>query len=71
MGYFCITSTCAVCRALITYHPHKVPSVRVEGVRQPICRPCVDEINPLRVEHGLPAIPIQDGAYDAADESDL
>jgi hypothetical protein len=40
-----------------------VPVVRVDGVAQPMCRPCVEYVNPVREARGLlPIIPMP-GAY--------
>lgn len=31
----------------------KVPSIRVNGVREPVCRSCVERVNPVREKNGL------------------
>jgi len=45
--------------------------VRVNGVREPICRDCVERVNPTRIAKGLePIVPLPD-AYDPIDERDI
>ena len=56
-------STCVCCRRLFAYDPIIVPSIRVEGVREPICRRCVDWANPQRVANGVEPIVPKPGAY--------
>jgi len=49
----------------------KVPSVRINGVREPICQACVNRANPERIKNGLePIVPAPD-AYKACDEKEL
>ena len=71
MAYVTVISPCYGCRAPFSYNPHKVPSIWVHGVREPICRECVDWANPVRIANGLePIVPAPD-AYEAANESSL
>jgi hypothetical protein len=71
MGYAFATSACAGCKRLITYNPVRVPSIRINGVREPICRDCVARANPRRIANGLePIVPFPD-AYEACDEREL
>lgn len=64
-------SACAGCRQVFFYNPVRVPSIRINGVREPICRACVERVNPRRIANGLaPIVPLP-GAYDACDESEL
>lgn len=68
MGYMFATSPCIACGNLFTYAPTKVPSIPIDGVRQPICRSCVDVANPMRVDMGLePIVPLP-GAYEPEEE---
>lgn len=71
MGFVTCFGPCIVCGIPFAFNPVKVPSVRVNGVREPICRGCVELANPVRKEKGLPEIQILPGAYDAADESEV
>jgi hypothetical protein len=71
MGWVTVTSACAGCGRLFHYNPHRVPSLRVNGAREPICAACVERVNPARVAKGLaPIVPLP-GAYEPIDERDL
>ena len=71
MGYAIVHSPCIICRKIMAYNPHKVPSVRVLGMREPICRDCVNKANPLRISKGLEPIHINPDAYEPIHESEL
>lgn len=64
MAYMSVISPCYACRQLFSYHPDRVPSIRVDGIRQPICQSCVDRANVKRKENGLPPIVPLPGAYE-------
>lgn len=71
MGYAFCTSACIGCGRVFSYNPMRVPSVRVNGSREPICEGCVTRVNPVRIAKGLaPIVPFPD-AYDPCDESEL
>jgi hypothetical protein len=53
------------------FNPIRVPSIRIDGVRQPICRNCVEEANPKRLANGLPPIVPAPDAYEGCDEYEL
>jgi hypothetical protein len=70
MYAFCY-GECAVCNRAFSFNPVRVPSVRVNGVREPVCLACVEASNPRRVANGLaPIVPAPD-AYEACHESEL
>ncbi len=71
MGYVQAISACVGCGKLFGYSPTKVPSIVVNGQREPICERCIEEANPIRVANGLPPIVILPGAYEADDEQEL
>lgn len=71
MGYVFATSECCVCKRLFCYNPNLVPSIRINGVREPICEECVNWANPERLKRGLEPITILRGAYEPCDESEL
>lgn len=68
MGYAIMLGFCAACKNPIQFNPHKVPSLMIQGVRQPICRACAERWNELHKEN---ARPIQAGAYDYLPEEEL
>jgi hypothetical protein len=65
MAFMQCISPCLVCRNAFSYNPELVPSLRVNGVRQPICRDCIELANKMRVERGLNPHPVLPGAYEA------
>ena len=71
MGYYCAIGPCAGCKRLFSFNPLRVPSVVIEGTREPICAECVERANPLRAENGLEPIAVLPGAYEAADEGEF
>jgi hypothetical protein len=76
MAYVSVTSPCISCGKLFSYHPHLVPSIRLNaerqadpnGTREPICRDCVERANPRRIANGLEPITYHPRAYDTAIE---
>jgi hypothetical protein len=72
MGYAFMTGNCWVCRKLFTFNPVRVPSIRDgSGVRQPICRNCIEMANRVRVIKGMEPFPVPGDAYEACDEAEL
>ena len=71
MGYVLAHGLCFSCKRSFGFHPNKVPSIPINGVREPICADCVEVANPRRIANGLPPIDILPGAYEAADENDI
>ena len=70
-GYALCYAACFGCGKVFSFNPVRVPSIRIEGDRKPICQGCVDRVNPMRVKNGLaPIVPAPD-AYDACDESEI
>jgi len=70
-GYVFATSDCYGCKNLFSYNPNLVPSVRVNGVREPICANCVERANPERIKNGLEPISVMPEAYEPCAESEL
>lgn len=64
MGYIFAMSRCFGCDAVFQYNPDLVPSIPVNGERQPVCGRCVERVNPMRIENGLPPIVPLPGAYE-------
>lgn len=71
MGVVYCTGVCFGCKRLFSFNPHRVPSIPINGVREPVCRECVDRVNPQRKANGLPPIVPFPDAYDPIDESEL
>jgi len=72
MGYAFIITTCISCKATFTGNPNRVPSIRVNGNREPICRNCFDRWNEIhRISKGLEPQPLHPDAYEAVEESEL
>ena len=65
---FCfVLGACVRCHQPFTFNPLLVPSVRVDGQREPVCQACVDAVNPIRAARGLaPIVPLP-GAYEPLD----
>jgi hypothetical protein len=71
MGYVYATSECFGCKKVFNYNPVKVPSIRIDGVREPVCAACIERANPRRIANGLePVVPLP-GAYDPCLEEEL
>jgi hypothetical protein len=64
-------STCGGCHRFFGYNPLRVPSLVIRGERVPICRDCIEWVNPIRIANGLePIVPFPD-AYESIHESEL
>jgi len=72
MAYATVFSPCVNCGRLFGYNPHKVPSIIVNGEREPVCLPCIVAENRKRTASGqeLLADPHPD-AYEPIHESEL
>ena len=71
MGYAQAFSECFGCKKFFAYNPHKVPSIIYEGDRKPICRKCVEEFNPQRIDNGLEPFKVDPNAYEPIHETEL
>jgi hypothetical protein len=71
MGYALCTSACANCYRIFSYNPVRVPSVRVNGRREPVCLDCITRANPKRIAKGLDPLVVHPDAYIACDEGEL
>jgi hypothetical protein len=70
VGYYVLIVPCAACGAIFSCNPERVPSIRIRGAREAICRNCAERWNQLHPDAGNCILP---GAYDpiAEDGSDL
>jgi len=64
-------SACIGCGRQFFYNPIRVPSIVINGEREPICADCVARANPTRIANGLPPIVPMAGAYDAVEETEM
>jgi len=70
MGAYFMVGRCFGCKRPFSFNPHRVPSVVVDGVREPVCEACVAIANPQRERNGLEPIRVLPGAYDVVDEDE-
>jgi len=70
-GYVMAHSACIGCGRVFSYNPVRVPSLFVNGQREPVCRDCVERVNPGRIKNGLAPIVPHPEAYEPCDESEL
>ena len=70
-GYVLCVCECVNCHQQMICNPHHVPSIRLDGERRPVCRPCIDAANAKRVAVGLPPWPIHPDAYEPLPEGAL
>jgi len=71
-GYVFVLGQCYSCGQRFTFNPVRVPSVRDEkGVKQPLCRACVNFVNSERKKKGLPPFTIPPDAYEPIREEEL
>ena len=68
MGYITATAECVHCHQPFTFNPMRVPSVVVNGLREPLCEPCVTWANAERERRGLPLFTVHADAYEPCDE---
>lgn len=71
MGYAIMFGTCCNCGKQFGFNPHRVPSVRVNGHRQSVCRFCIVQANQIRKQKGIPEFEIQADAYQPINEEEL
>jgi len=64
MGYMTAIGACYACKRVFSFNAERVPSIIVDGVREPICRCCVARANVKRKEIGNEPIVILPGAYE-------
>ena len=62
---------CAGCGVLLSFNPERVPSIRIDGAREPLCRSCHSEWNRIhRTSKGLDPVPIDPMAYEPEPEEE-
>jgi hypothetical protein len=71
MAFVNAMSPCYGCKRIFSYNPTRVPSLTIDGVKEPFCQNCINRANPVRIANGLPPIIPVTGAYEPCDESEL
>jgi len=62
--YVLCVGACINCGVLITFNPNRVPSIRINGVREPLCAGCFARWNQIhRTGQGLESLPLHPDAY--------
>lgn len=69
MAWMFCTGACAQCGKVFSFNPDLVPSVRVRGQKEPICKTCIDLANIGREQIGVDPITILPGAYEPQEVS--
>lgn len=70
MGYTLRIGDGMGCGRWFGSHPHQVPSVVVEGVREPVGQACGNRVNPIRSANRLAEIVPLPGAYEPQAEDE-
>jgi hypothetical protein len=70
-GFVMCIAGCYSCKQVFEFNPHFVPSIRIDGEREPICRSCMNRANMIRVAKGEPAHPIHPEAYEPLPAEEL
>lgn len=69
MGYAIMMGFCIACKRPISFNPHSVPSLMIDGGnREPLCEICANRWNELHPEK---AKPIRPDAYSFIDENEF
>ena len=72
MGYAVVMGPCLVCRQVFGFNPRRVPSLTVNGNREPVCKTCIDTENDRRRSIGGELLPEPHAdAYSPIHESEL
>jgi hypothetical protein len=64
MAYMSVIGACYACKRPFSFNADRVPSIPIDGVREPICEDCMAMINAKRKEKGLEPFAILPGAYE-------
>jgi hypothetical protein len=66
-----LIGTCINCGCTFGCNPNKVPSVRINGNREPVCKDCMDRLIAREEAAGIVPKRYADDAYEAIREEDL
>lgn len=59
-----VLGSCAVCGQIFSFSPSKVPSIRINRKREPICRICIEMVNRVRAAGGVEPFLVLEGTYE-------
>jgi len=71
MGYVFAMGPCLRCGRVFSFNPHRVPSIRVNGEREPVCRPCYEHLARLQQAAGMKVLELPHDAYEPLPEEEL
>jgi len=71
MGYALCMGQCYGCKKTFSFNPVKVPSLTIEGTKEPFCKDCIDKANVERVKLGKEPLTYSPEAYNACNENEL
>lgn len=64
MVYVMVFGNCISCGVFMGFNPAKVPSLRINDVREPLCLECFNKWNQIhRISKGLEPEPLSPNAY--------
>ena len=65
MSYMYCLGSCIACNKIIHFNPNKVPSLVIDGTKEPLCANCHNKWNEIhRVNKGLEPVDIDPQAYE-------
>lgn len=65
MAWMMVHGHCCACGTLISYNSSQVPSLTINGSREPLCRVCFAKWNEIhRMGKGLKPLPLNPDAYE-------
>jgi len=68
-GYYWAMGACVACGSTISFNLDYVPSIRVDGVKEPLCRGCFGQWNQIhRISKDLEPVPLHLQAYEPQPE---
>jgi len=64
MAYMWVIGDCINCGTMINFNPNHVPSLIIDGVREPLCEKCFDRWNEIhRISKDYGPVPLHPNAY--------
>jgi len=64
MAWMQVIGECVICGIMFSFNVHHVPSVVVDGVREPVCRDCMNRANAILESQGREPHWIHPEAYE-------